>query len=107
MAAGLVHIKCVTTDVGPSGKLRETSDNIVISVPLMKILRGRVNCVIGLDRKHATTELMRYAENQNNVRLPADNDYKCMPITLNTVHYAIDMMMSVPSNLNAGPACFY
>jgi len=106
-AAGLVSMNYIRHDIGPNGKIRRTSNAIVISSALHKLLRLRITNMLGMEREKAIVELMRYAENQNSIRLPPDNDVGLYPITLNTVHYAVDRMFAVPSCPNAGTACFY
>jgi hypothetical protein len=106
-ASGLVVMNYVRHDIGPNGKIRRTSNNVVISTALHKLLRTRITNMLGMEREKAIVELIRYAENQNSIRLPPDNDVDEYPITLNTVHYAVDRMFAVPSCPNAGTACFY
>lgn len=105
--AGLRHLTRRIDDVGPNGRRRISNQHVVISSALVKLLRSRINCTLGNTYERVVLDLMRYAENQNSVQLPPDNDVSPIPITLATVHYVADQLFSVPANLNAGAACFY
>jgi hypothetical protein len=97
------------TDVGADGKMRTARQEVVISMSLEKLLRTKMACTLGCTYERMVMDMMRYAENQNSIRLPPDNDIAAYPITLATAHYAADVLFSVPSplNLNGGEACFY
>jgi hypothetical protein len=97
------------TDVGADGKIRTARQEVVISMSLEKLLRTKMACTLGCAYERMVMDMMRYAENQNSIRLPPDNDVSAYPITLATVYYAADVFFSVPSplNLNGGEACFY
>lgn len=104
---GLILVTRKLTDIGPDGNIRVSNQDVVVSSALVKLMRSRISCTLGNNYERVVLDLMRYAENQNSVQLPPDNDVCPIPISLASVHYLADQLFSVPANLNAGTACFY